>query len=162
MLYWKVLYNYKNFVLIELKISFFLSPQQLKNKFGKGYTVLIKVATGIYENRLSRSNSQTGGRSHPKLVWRQNSIVPNDMVLTQNINEVKLFMEKSFPGSELKAIHNNLLHYYISDTSLSWAIIFGLIERAKERLNIEDYSIGQTTLEQIFLSFARKQREDID
>jgi ATP-binding cassette subfamily A (ABC1) protein 3 len=162
MLYWKVLYNYKNFVLIELKISFFLSPQQLKNKFGKGYTVLIKVATGIYENRLSRSNSQTGGRRHSKLVWRQNSIVPNDMVLTQNINEVKLFMEKSFPGSELKAIHNNLLHYYISDTSLSWAIIFGLIERAKERLNIEDYSIGQTTLEQIFLSFARKQREDID
>ncbi len=141
---------------------FFLSPQQLKNKFGKGYTVLIKVATGIYENRLSRSNSQTGSRRHSKLAWRQNSIVPNDMVLTQNINEVKLFMEKSFSGSELKAIYNNLLHFYISDTSLSWAIIFGLIERAKERLNIEDYSIGQTTLEQIFLSFARKQREAKD
>ncbi len=162
MLYWKVLYNYNYFVLIELKISFFLSPQQLKNKFGKGYTVLIKVATGIYENRLSRSNSQTGGRSHSKLAWCQNSIVANDFVLTQNINEVKLFMEKSFPGSELIAIHNNLLHYYISDTSLSWAIIFGIIERAKERLNIEDYSIGQTTLEQIFLSFARKQREAKD
>jgi ATP-binding cassette subfamily A (ABC1) protein 3 len=37
-----------------------------------------------------------------------------------------------------------------------------LIEKAKDGLNIEDYSVGQTTLEQIFLSFARKQRETSD
>jgi ATP-binding cassette subfamily A (ABC1) protein 3 len=71
-------------------------------------------------------------------------------------------MDHSFPGSQLKTIHNNLLHYNISDETLPWSRIFGLIEKAKDGLNIEDYSVEQTTLEQIFLSFARKQRETSD
>lgn len=133
------------------------SPQQLKNKFGKGYTVLIKVSAGVWDN--NRVNATQ--RRPSKIAWRQNSTISNDIVLTQNIKEVKEFMEKSFPDCELKGIHNNLLHYYLKDTRLSWANIFGIIERAKERLNFEDYSIGQTTLEQIFLLFARQQREVI-
>jgi hypothetical protein len=32
-----------------------------------------------------------------------------------------------------------------------------LIESAKESLNIETYSLSQTTLEQVFLSFAKEQ-----
>lgn len=40
---------------------------------------------------------------------------------------------------------------------LSIAKIFRLIESNKDALNIETYSLSQTTLEQVFLSFARKQ-----
>lgn len=39
----------------------------------------------------------------------------------------------------------------------SIAKIFSLIESNKVELNIETYSLSQTSLEQVFLSFARKQ-----
>ena len=45
---------------------------------------------------------------------------------------------------------------------LSWSYVFGQIERAKHRLDIEDYSVSQTTLEQVFISFARMQRPPQD
>ena len=35
------------------------------------------------------------------------------------------------------------------------------MERAKEDLHIEDYSVSQTTLEQVFLNFARGQKNPI-
>jgi len=146
--------------MVNGKICCIGSPQQLKNRYGKGYTVLIKVSTGTYERRLSRTNSQT--QSHLKAIRRQSSVVSSDHILTQNISRVKTFMSTSFASSQLKAIHNNLLHYSINDETLPWSQIFGRIERAKDDLCIEDYSIGQTTLEQIFLSFARKQRESAD
>jgi len=34
------------------------------------------------------------------------------------------------------------------------------MEANRQQLNIEDYSISQTTLEEIFLDFASSQRED--
>lgn len=34
------------------------------------------------------------------------------------------------------------------------------MEKAKEQYNIDDYSVSQTTLEQVFLNFAKYQRED--
>ena len=38
--------------------------------------------------------------------------------------------------------------------------LFTLIESNKDALNLETYSLSQTTLEQVFLSFARQQRMD--
>ena len=38
------------------------------------------------------------------------------------------------------------------------AELFGIIESNKETLNIETYTLSQTTLEQVFLSFAREQK----
>jgi ATP-binding cassette subfamily A (ABC1) protein 3 len=148
-------------IMVNGKICCIGSPQQLKNKFGKGFTVLIKVSTRTYERRLSRTDSQSQNTSINHL-RRQSSVMSSDLILIQNINKVKSFMAHSFPGSQLKAIHNNLLHYSISDETLSWSRVFGLIEKSKDALSIEDYSIGRTTLEQIFLSFARKQRETSD
>ena len=39
----------------------------------------------------------------------------------------------------------------------SIAKIFNIIENNKERLNLETYSLSQTSLEQVFIQFARKQ-----
>lgn len=38
--------------------------------------------------------------------------------------------------------------------------MFGLMEDAKDRIDIEDYSISQTSLEQVFLSFTKYQKEE--
>ena len=41
----------------------------------------------------------------------------------------------------------------------SIANIFALIEENKESLKIETYSLSQTSLEQIFISFAKEQKD---
>jgi len=45
--------------------------------------------------------------------------------------------------------YEGLLTYCITDPKLSWSTMFGMMERAKHQLNIEDYSLGQTSLEQV-------------
>ena len=67
------------------------------------------------------------------------------------------FIQENFPDGEIKDVHQGMVHYHIKDTKLTWAKIFGLMEQAKVTYNIEDYSVSQTTLEQVFLNFARSQ-----
>ena len=50
------------------------------------------------------------------------------------------------------------VQYQVNEPNLSWAKIFGTMESIKEQFFIEDYSVSQTTLEQVFLNFARAQR----
>ncbi len=38
--------------------------------------------------------------------------------------------------------------------------LFSLLESNKEKLNLETYSLSQTTLEQVFLSFAKEQSDE--
>ena len=100
--------------------------QHLKNKYGEGFTLIIKVG-----------HTDDGD-------------VPDT-------KPVMTFVEKTFPGSVLKDIHQGLLHYHVTDANVPWASLFGSMERAKVVYNIEDYSISQTTLEQVFINFARMQ-----
>jgi ATP-binding cassette, subfamily A (ABC1), member 3 len=55
-----------------------------------------------------------------------------------------------------------LLTYHIGTVDLKWSKIFGIMEKAKKKYPIEDYSIGQTSLEQVFLGFAKMQKSDDD
>lgn len=73
--------------------------------------------------------------------------------------QVQAFMKNAFPDSVLKDHHQGLLSYQVYNPGLKWSYIFRTIEGSKDRLQIEDYSVSQTTLEQLFLSFARMQRE---
>lgn len=55
----------------------------------------------------------------------------------------------STSGAQLKDYHQGLAHYHLPESGQSWARIFGLMESAKIKYQIEDYSVGQTTLEQV-------------
>ena len=79
---------------------------------------------------------------------------------TVDTRPLKQFIEDSFPGSVLKDEHQGMVHYHIRNTNVTWAQLFGTIERVKLNFNIEDYSVSQTTLEQVFLNFARGQRAE--
>ncbi|XP_074866754.1 phospholipid-transporting ATPase ABCA3 [Carettochelys insculpta] len=70
----------------------------------------------------------------------------------------KAFVEKTFPGSVLKHEHQGMVHYHLTNKNLSWAQVFGALERAKEKLRVEDYSVSQISLEQVFMSFTRFQQ----
>lgn len=51
-----------------------------------------------------------------------------------------------------------LLHFHVSDLSLRWSELFERIEFLKRRFDFEDVVVSDTTLEQIFLAFAKDQR----
>lgn len=53
-----------------------------------------------------------------------------------------------------------MLTFYIPLDAIKWSELFGFMELNRESLNVEDYSINQTTLEEIFLEFAKQQRDD--
>merc|ERR1711916_356112 len=98
------------------------SQQHLKNKFGHGYTVIIKVAG-----------------EEP------------------DVKPLKAFMESTFSRLELQEEHHGQIQFQVSDPDMTLGRIFGSLEAQREPLNIEDYSVSQTTLEEVFLNFARKE-----
>lgn len=64
-----------------------------------------------------------------------------------DLNPAEAFMESTFPGCIQREKHYNTLQYKISSSSL--ARIFQMVLANKEKLNIEDYSVSQTTLDQV-------------
>uniref|UniRef100_A0A8C9WD74 ATP binding cassette subfamily A member 3 n=1 Tax=Scleropages formosus TaxID=113540 RepID=A0A8C9WD74_SCLFO len=74
-----------------------------------------------------------------------------------DIQLFKDFIESTFPGSMLKDEHQGMVHYHLTDKTLTWAQVFGTLEAAKEKYGVEDYCVSQISLEQVFLSFAQFQ-----
>lgn len=70
---------------------------------------------------------------------------------------VKNFVKSTFPDSTIFDDHQGYVHFQIPDNNIALGRVFGEMERAKSQFNIEDYSVHQTTLEQVFLSFTRHQ-----
>lgn len=66
----------------------------------------------------------------------------------------------AFPGSTLLERQGMLLRFQVPAQRESLGALFSRIEGAKDRIPIQSYAFGQTTLEQIFNNFARQQREE--
>ena len=66
-------------------------------------------------------------------------------------------IQNSFPHSELKEAYEGFVHIHVDEPNLSLALLFRIIESCKQTYSIENYSVSQTTLEQVFLNFARSQ-----
>ncbi|KAM6909437.1 phospholipid-transporting ATPase ABCA1 [Xenentodon cancila] len=103
------------------------SIQHLKNRFGDGYTVIVRV-----------------GGSSPEL------------------KPVEGFIQQTFPGSVLKEKHHNTLQYQLPHSDGALAKIFSEFTSHQQMLGIEDYSVSQTTLDQVFVNFARHQHGEDD
>uniref|UniRef100_A0A3Q2Q6M2 ATP-binding cassette sub-family A member 1-like n=1 Tax=Fundulus heteroclitus TaxID=8078 RepID=A0A3Q2Q6M2_FUNHE len=101
------------------------SIQHLKNRFGDGYTVIVRV-----------------GGSPPAL------------------KPVEDFVLETFPDSILKEKHHNTLQYQFPYTQGALANIFGQFTSHQHRLGVEDYSVSQTTLDQVFVNFAQHREDD--
>lgn len=65
------------------------------------------------------------------------------------LKPVEDFVQGKFPGSILKEKHHNTLQYQLPYTRGALADIFGQFNRNRRRLAIEDYSVSQTTLDQV-------------
>lgn len=73
------------------------------------------------------------------------------------LEELRNYIEESFPGSFLKDLHPGFVHYQVPDHSVTWGTLFRKMEIAKIKFELQAYSVGQCTLEQVFLSFTKAQ-----
>ncbi|XP_058833503.1 phospholipid-transporting ATPase ABCA1-like isoform X2 [Topomyia yanbarensis] len=112
------------------------STQHLKNKFSQGFVLIVKAKRADSFDKVAADSE-----------------VPI-------LQKIKDFVSIQFPDSQLKEEYQDLLTYYIRSQHMKWSEIFGIMENSKRTLNVEDYSIGQTSLEQVFLSFTKFQREE--
>ncbi|KJE92513.1 ATP-binding cassette transporter subfamily A [Capsaspora owczarzaki ATCC 30864] len=76
---------------------------------------------------------------------------------------VKTFVTNTFGEGGCKFIeeHNGMVRYEVSAQNLKLASVFGAMEENRASLQLIDYSLSQTSLEQIFLSFA-SQTHDVE
>ncbi|XP_035882337.1 retinal-specific phospholipid-transporting ATPase ABCA4 isoform X4 [Phyllostomus discolor] len=84
---------------------------------------------------------------------------PKDDLLP-DLNPVEQFFQGNFPGSVQRERHYNMLQFQVPSSSL--ARIFRLLISHKDSLLIEEYSVTQTTLDQVFVNFAKQQTETHD
>uniref|UniRef100_A0A8C5AZL8 ABC transporter domain-containing protein n=1 Tax=Gadus morhua TaxID=8049 RepID=A0A8C5AZL8_GADMO len=68
---------------------------------------------------------------------------------------VEHFIQEGFPGCVLKEKHHNTLQYQLPYRQGALAAVFGQFTRRQQQLGIEDYSVSQTTLDQVrfFITF---------
>ncbi|XP_055935356.1 ATP-binding cassette sub-family A member 2-like isoform X2 [Argiope bruennichi] len=74
------------------------------------------------------------------------------------INTIKCNVQSKLPGANLKDDHQGMLQYHIVDPSVTLSRLFKFMSQMKVQFELEDYLISDTSLEQIFLTFARAQR----
>lgn len=65
------------------------------------------------------------------------------------LKPVEDFVREEFPGSVLKEKHHNTLQYQLPYTGGALAHIFSQLHKNQGRLAIEDYSVSETTLDQV-------------
>jgi len=79
-----------------------------------------------------------------------------------DIEKVKRLVRSLSPQpDDLKLLEDfgGKLRYSMPTGSVSLSKLFGEVEKVRNECNIQDYSISQTTLEQVFISFAKKQED---
>lgn len=69
--------------------------------------------------------------------------------------EIQNRVLQAFPSAELKEKYLDILTFHITNMNLKWSQVFGICAQMKEDLNINDYSLSQMSLEQVFLIFSK-------
>ncbi|TRZ18799.1 hypothetical protein HGM15179_008308 [Zosterops borbonicus] len=77
-------------------------------------------------------------------------------VCTETLTE---FMKSHFPNTCLKDRHFRMVEYHVPVSAGGVANIFDLLEGNKAAFNIRHFSVSQTTLEEVFINFAKDQAD---
>ncbi|XP_058041914.1 glucosylceramide transporter ABCA12 isoform X1 [Ahaetulla prasina] len=74
-----------------------------------------------------------------------------------SIEKLTLFLQTNFPNTYLRDHQLNMVEYHIPVSAGGVANIFQLLERNKAVFEIKHFSVSQTTLEEVFINFAKAQ-----
>ena len=67
-------------------------------------------------------------------------------------------MDDNFSHAELIENQGNSFTFHVDNSDMPLSQTFAIMEGTRDSLNVKEYSISQTTLEQIFNRFASKQQ----
>uniref|UniRef100_A0A671G659 ABC transporter domain-containing protein n=1 Tax=Rhinolophus ferrumequinum TaxID=59479 RepID=A0A671G659_RHIFE len=70
------------------------------------------------------------------------------------LEKFKEFIASTFPGSIITQEHQGIIDYHIPRKEICWGKAVSVLEETKALFKLEDYSISQITLEQVFLTIA--------
>lgn len=73
----------------------------------------------------------------------------------EDMNGLAAFVKKTFANTVVKDMHLPQIKFVVAGAELSK--IFGVMERAKNEIGLEDYSVTQPTLQQVFLDLTKDQ-----
>ena len=119
------------------------------------------------ENLCSRISIMVGGRlrcmgSAQQLRARYGQGFTISMKLKRNNQQdpeyekrIAHAISSLFPSAVVTDRHETLLTYRVPDPRLLWSKLFEGMEQLARQFNLEDYTVSDTTLEQIFIGFAR-------
>jgi ATP-binding cassette subfamily A (ABC1) protein 5 len=125
------------------------STQHLKNKYGGGYMLEVKL------KHRHVNNSADGWESVEAEVME----FFTDAVLSESFADRRTYAIPQSSVSSLSTTFETLesCKYHTRMNAMNSVInAFGIIS-VKSRFDIEEYSFGQTTLEQVFIEFAKQQ-----
>jgi ABC-type multidrug transport system ATPase subunit len=74
------------------------------------------------------------------------------------LESVRSHLEAGIPGVRFTDQHETLWTLRVPDPTVQWSTLFEVMQGTKDKFDLEDYSISDTTLEQIFVGFAREQQ----
>ena len=79
--------------------------------------------------------------------------------------QLLVFMEEAFSGCVMREWQGNKVRYEVPHVgvdgkALKLSAMFGELTKQKESLDLQEYSLSQTSLEQIFNKFASTQEEE--
>ncbi|XP_039714844.1 ATP-binding cassette sub-family A member 2 isoform X2 [Pteropus medius] len=81
---------------------------------------------------------------------------------SQRVKDVVRFFNRNFPEAVLKERHHTKVQYQLKSERISLAQVFSKMEQVVGVLGIEDYSVSQTTLDNVFVNFAKKQSDNLE
>jgi len=171
-------------IMVSGRLQCLGTAHHLKQRFGQGYQLDVTIGFAKAAQAQSAQESKqadpdgnvadgvemqtmTSGQLSPGL--RLNSFVITDMpegtavtaqLLEKAVQNFQNFIQANFAGSKLIEVQANRLKFRIPSNIMSLGQLFTTVEKCRDVLHVEEYSVSQTTLEQIFVHFAKMQSEE--
>ncbi|OQV11712.1 ATP-binding cassette sub-family A member 5 [Hypsibius exemplaris] len=123
-------------IIVQGRLQCVGSSQHLKGRFGSGYTLDVKLGM--------EADGSVGGE-HATAVER-----------------LKHEIDAILPGAVcVEEFYNRLVFAVPKEQVKSLGVVFTQLDRVKELLNLTEYDLSQTTIEQVFMYFARMQAPEV-
>ncbi|CAF2641946.1 unnamed protein product [Rotaria sp. Silwood2] len=118
---------------------------------------LIKLLLSFLDVRPLESEMNKNVTSHEYHLFLDNMFYMYTKIAQYLRLVFESIIKNSFANIQLKEAHEGFVHIHINEANISLAQLFRIIESCKQTYSIENYTVSQTTLEQVFLNFARSQ-----
>jgi len=113
------------------------TAQRLKSLYGNGYQLDVSVQPGQQQEEFKQFVQQT---------------FPHSTIIESHDQLIKYQIPKSVPSAE-SAVG-------MSASTVTIGNLFRVLESVKARFELKEYAVSETSLEQIFIRFAKTQLEE--